>query len=231
MCVKTVKSGKRLCYPRNYEGDKLIGGSEFYGCPEDTCAAPPRATARVIAVPCARRRARASRALVLRRYSGTPLHIVVCHTHPLLPPCLAQLPHVALAALCACNVAGDVLLVRAVSACVCVCVGGWVCSSFGWGEADTVAAAPQRCERARHSTRTCTCVRHTSHDRKDVWHRQFGGLLACEESTGKAEGLCNDWKWKRSRRVIVGGNLGASNWRVEGLVDGGTLGRSAGAGA
>ena len=25
------------CYSRNYFGDKKIGGSEFFGCPEDTC--------------------------------------------------------------------------------------------------------------------------------------------------------------------------------------------------
>jgi len=35
-CQKNAAHGERICYPRNYAGDKKIGGSEFYGCPEDT---------------------------------------------------------------------------------------------------------------------------------------------------------------------------------------------------
>ena len=33
------KKGESTCYPRNYAGNKKIGGSEMYGCPEDMCAA------------------------------------------------------------------------------------------------------------------------------------------------------------------------------------------------
>eukprot|EP00966_Prymnesium_polylepis_P087588 2026946-Prymnesium_polylepis.1 len=29
------KKGTSICYPRNYAGDKKIGGWEFYGCPAD----------------------------------------------------------------------------------------------------------------------------------------------------------------------------------------------------
>jgi len=36
LCQKPTASGEQLCSPRNYFGDKKIGGSEFYGCPEDT---------------------------------------------------------------------------------------------------------------------------------------------------------------------------------------------------
>ena len=35
------KKGTATCYPRNYAGDKKIGNSEFYGCPEDMCASTP----------------------------------------------------------------------------------------------------------------------------------------------------------------------------------------------
>ena len=42
ICQKNDATGARVCYPRNYEGDKQIGGWEYFGCPEDSCAAPAR---------------------------------------------------------------------------------------------------------------------------------------------------------------------------------------------
>jgi len=35
LCVKRQDGVGRVCRKRNYMGDKKIGGSEFYGCPED----------------------------------------------------------------------------------------------------------------------------------------------------------------------------------------------------
>ena len=36
-CQKNT-AHERLCYPKNYAGDKKIGAWEYYGCPEDMCA-------------------------------------------------------------------------------------------------------------------------------------------------------------------------------------------------
>ena len=38
LCQKSKSGHARVCYPRNYIGDKKIGAWENYGCPEDSCA-------------------------------------------------------------------------------------------------------------------------------------------------------------------------------------------------
>jgi len=36
LCQKNEATGNRKCFSRNYEGDKAVGGWEYFGCPEDS---------------------------------------------------------------------------------------------------------------------------------------------------------------------------------------------------
>jgi len=35
LCQKDTAHGERVCYPRNYDGDKKIGSAEYFGCASD----------------------------------------------------------------------------------------------------------------------------------------------------------------------------------------------------